>query len=89
MYRPTESVIQVSRLIKHLNHQKKHVNIPTLILYGSKDEMISIPAITEARKRHFSDETSVDIHELTNSGHILTVEPDSKRMFEIVREFLK
>lgn len=89
MYRPTESIIQVSRLIKHLNHQKKQINIPTLILYGSKDEMISIPEITEARKRHFSDETSVDIHELTNSGHILTVEPDSKRMFEIVREFLK
>jgi carboxylesterase len=89
MYRPTESVIQLLRFIKYLELQQNRITVPTLILYGSKDEMISKTAIEKARKKHFSDETDVKIQMLPNSGHILTVEPDWQRMFGIIEEFLR
>ncbi len=88
MYRPTESVIQLLGFIKYLKQQKIRINIPTLIVYGSKDEMISISEIEKAQERYFSNETEVQIQILSNSGHILTVEPDSERMFSIIEEFL-
>jgi carboxylesterase len=89
MYRPTTSVIQLNRLIKHIKQQTNLIDIPTLIFYGSKDDMISISAIDSARHSFFSRKTEVKIKELPNSGHIVTVEPDSVMMCKIIENFLR
>ncbi len=89
MYRPTASVIQLTRLIKHIKQQTNSIDIPTLIFYGAKDDMISIPAIKEAKNSLFSQTTDIIIKELPNSGHIVTVEPDSYSMFNMIENFLK
>ncbi|MHA1967993.1 MAG: alpha/beta hydrolase [Candidatus Hodarchaeales archaeon] len=89
MYRPTASVIQLTRLIKHIKQQTNFIDIPTLIFYGAKDDIISIPAIEEAKNSLFSQSTEITINELPNSGHIVTVEPDSLSMFNIIENFLR
>ncbi|MHA2305491.1 MAG: alpha/beta hydrolase [Candidatus Hodarchaeales archaeon] len=89
MYRPTASIIQLTRLIKHIKQQTNLINIPTLIFYGAKDDMVSIPAIEEAKNSLFSKAKEITINELPNSGHIVTVEPDSLSMFNMIDIFLK
>lgn len=89
MYRPTVSVIQLTRLIKYIKQQTNGINIPTLIFYGAKDDMISIPAIEEAKNSLFSQTTEIAIKELPNSGHIVTVEPDYLSMFNKIEIFLR
>lgn len=89
MYRPTASIIQLTRLMKHIKQQTNSIDIPTLIFYGAKDDMISIPAIKVAKNSLFSQTAEITIKELPNSGHILTVEPDSYSMFNIIENFLK
>ncbi len=89
MYRPTASVIQLTRLLKHINQQSIRITKPTLIAYGALDDMISISAINGAKEQKFADATTVELLKLPNSGHILTVEPDSEEMFSIINKFLK
>ena len=89
MYRPTASILQLTRFLKHLHREEIHVNVPTLIAYGTLDEMISIPAISEAMKQNFSPNTKIITLELVNSSHILTVEPDSEELFQKIDKFLK
>ncbi|MFX0122752.1 MAG: alpha/beta hydrolase [Candidatus Hodarchaeota archaeon] len=89
MYRPTASIIQLTRFLEHIHEQTIRINIPTLIAYGVLDDMISVSAILDAKKQKFSPETSVITLELPNSGHILTVEPDSEDLFNNIEEFLK
>jgi len=89
MYRPTASVVQLTRFIKHIHQQEIIIKIPTLIAYGVLDDMISIPSILDAKDRNFADKESVTILELPKSGHILTVEPDSEELFHNIKIFLK
>ena len=89
MYRPTASILQLTRFLKHLHREEIHINVPTLIAYGTLDEMISIPAISEAMKQNFSPNTKIITLELVNSSHILTVEPDSEELFQKIDKFLK
>ncbi|MFX1515694.1 MAG: alpha/beta hydrolase [Promethearchaeota archaeon] len=89
MYRPTASIIQLTRFLKHLHNESVWINIPTLIAYGMLDEMISIPAIFDAMTRKFSPKTKIVTLELPNSGHILTVEPDSEELFHNIELFLR
>ncbi|MFX1538316.1 MAG: alpha/beta hydrolase [Promethearchaeota archaeon] len=89
MYRPTASILQLTRFLKHLHRQTIQINIPTLIAYGVQDTTISISAILDAKKQKFSPETSITTLELPNSGHILTVEPDSQELFLGIEKFLK
>lgn len=89
MYRPTASVVQLTRFIKHIHQQEIKIRIPTLIAYGVLDDMISIPAILDAIDRNFSDKEYVTILKLPKSGHIVTVEPDSEDLFHNIELFLK
>ncbi|UCG01674.1 MAG: alpha/beta fold hydrolase [Candidatus Heimdallarchaeota archaeon] len=89
MYRPTASVVQLTRFLKHLREQKICINIPTLIAYGSLDNMISIPAIMKVKTQMFASEAKIRMLELPKSGHILTVEPDSKELFHRIEKFLE
>ncbi|MHA2202604.1 MAG: alpha/beta hydrolase [Candidatus Hodarchaeales archaeon] len=89
MYRPTASVVQLTRFLKHIDKQIMRISIPTLIAYGALDNMISIPAILDAKTQKFSPEVRVAMLELPNSGHILTVEPDSKELFHRIEKFLE
>lgn len=89
MYRPTASVIQLTRLIKHIDKQSIRISTPTLISYGALDDMISISGINVAKEKKFADDATVDLLELPNSGHILTVEPDSKELFTTISKFIK
>jgi carboxylesterase len=89
MYRPTASILQLTRFLDHLHKEKNIcIDIPTLIAYGTLDEMISIPAISEALTQKFSPNTKIVTLELPNSGHILTVEPDSEELFQNIENFL-
>jgi carboxylesterase len=89
MYRPTASILQLTRFLKHLHKENMCINVPTLIAYGTLDEMISIPAISDAIKQKFSPNAKIVTLELPNSSHILTVEPDSEELFKKVEKFLK
>ncbi|MFX0182519.1 MAG: alpha/beta hydrolase [Candidatus Hodarchaeota archaeon] len=89
MYRPISSVAQLIRFQRHLNKQNINLTNPTLISYGSLDHMISIPAIYRILKRNFSVTSLVELLELPNSGHILTVEPDSEKLFKKIATFLE
>ncbi|MFX1508145.1 MAG: alpha/beta hydrolase, partial [Promethearchaeota archaeon] len=68
MYRPTVSILQLTRFLKHLHKEEIHINVPTLIAYGTLDEMISIPAISDAMKQKFSPNTKIVTLELANSS---------------------
>lgn len=89
MYRPVSSVAQLIRFQSHINKQNINLTNPTLISYGSFDDMISIPAIYKAVKRKFFSMSLVELLELPNSGHILTVEPDSEKLFKAIAVFLE
>ncbi|MFW9906288.1 MAG: alpha/beta hydrolase [Candidatus Thorarchaeota archaeon] len=89
MYRPTASILQLTRFLKHLHKENICINVTTLIAYGTLDETISIPAIFDAKEQMFSPKTTIITLELPNSGHILTVEPDSEEMFHIIEKFMK
>ncbi len=89
MYRPTASVVQLTRFLKHIHKQTIRISIPTLIAYGALDDMISVPAILDAKTQKFSAEARVTTLELPKSGHILTVEPDSEELFHRIEKFLK
>ena len=89
MYRPTTSLIQLTRFLKFIHQQPIRITIPTLIVYGALDNMISISAIMAEKEQKFATEADVEILELPKSGHILTVEPDSGKMFKSIERFLK
>ncbi|MFX0014848.1 MAG: alpha/beta hydrolase [Promethearchaeota archaeon] len=89
MYRPTKSIIQLMLLLKHIHNQPISLRTPTLIVYGVLDDMISFSAIEKAREQKFAPDTEVEILRLPKSGHILTVEPDSKELFEKISKFLE
>lgn len=89
MYRPTDSIIQLTHFLKHVRRQPIHIRSPTLIAFGAIDNMISIPAIMEARGKNFSSDAEVEILELLESGHIITVEPDSEELFQAIEKFIK
>ena len=89
MYRPTTSIIQLTRFLKYIHQQPICITIPTLIAYGALDDVISISAIMPVKEQKFATEAEVEILELPKSGHILTVEPDSGMMFKSIESFLK
>jgi carboxylesterase len=89
MYRPLSAVAQLIHFQKYIVKQNIKIKTPTMIAYGRNDDMISIPAIDKAMKSMFTSTSQVKLLELPKSGHILTVEPDSKDLFRSIAKFLK
>ncbi|MFX0172609.1 MAG: alpha/beta hydrolase [Candidatus Hodarchaeota archaeon] len=88
MYRPLSALAQLIYFQKYIEKQNIKLKTPTMIAYGRNDDMISIPAINKAIKRMFTPTSQVQLLELPKSGHILTVEPDSKDLFRSIAKFL-
>ncbi len=89
LYRPISSVAQFLTLQRVVSRSSINLTIPTMIAYGELDDMISIRAIEPALSRIKPKETKVEILNLPNSGHILTVEPDAERLFTEINSFIE
>lgn len=87
MYRPTASVHELLKLIKKV-WKGRMLNIPTLMIYGKKDELVSFDGLKKSFNKLY-DEKRTTLIELKNSGHILTVESDHEKLFNSVFEFIK
>ncbi len=88
LYRPTRSVEQLLALQKYIDNKIKEIKLPTLIFYGKKDDVISSRAIYPNSRKIFSQQSNIEIIALQNSNHILTVEPDSMELFQLIEKFL-
>ncbi len=82
---PLKRVSQVVRLGAQAKRTAGLLLMPVLVLAGAKDDTVSNTAIRTAAARMQRAKLVV----LPRSGHILTVEPDADRMFDLSFQFLK
>jgi carboxylesterase len=83
---PLAKMDEVVQLGRESFEQLKDVrNIPTVVFAGSKERTVSLRRIRQARDAN----PWMEFHELPQSDHIVTVEPDHEKLFEKSMAFME
>jgi carboxylesterase len=88
-YYPLKAVAQFERLRKIFWKESILLKLPTLIIYGILDDLISTKAIDKLIKTKFISEESVKIHTFQQSGHNFTTDPDAIEAFDTILNFIE
>ena len=83
---PLPALAQLYQLIKEARRAWPHITRPTQITMGKHDHTVKPSSAIDLFNRLGS--TAKDLVYLSNSGHILTVEPDAPCLFAAVFKFL-
>lgn len=87
-YYPTQSLVQLQKLMTIFHQSAFQIQIPTLISYGDLDDTISITAIEPVIRTKFIREV-VKVKTYPNSRHNFTTDPDAQDLYEGIYNFIE